>query len=138
MTGWVSEVLAPSRKKQAASFRSPMELRHGAGAEGSGQAGYGGGVAQAGGVVHVVGAQDGAGEFLDEVVFLVGGLGRGDDGDLFRLVPGEFGADVLQGFVPANLDERAVSFDQRRGQPVGVMDEFPDPVAAFDAKPAFR
>ena len=45
---------------------------HGAAAEGGGQTGHSGGMSEAGTMVHIVGAQHRPGEFLHDVIVLVG------------------------------------------------------------------
>jgi hypothetical protein len=59
---------------------------HGAGADGELQAGDGTGVAEAGAVVDVVGVQQGADEFLEDVGVFVGGFGAGVGGDRIAAV----------------------------------------------------
>ncbi len=53
---------------------------HGAAAEGHPKAGNGAGVAETGAVIHVVGADSGAHEFLEEIVLFIGAAGRGESG----------------------------------------------------------
>ena len=50
-------------------------IRHGAAAEGSGQTGHSGGMSETGTVVNTVGTQYRSGEFLDNMVILIGALG---------------------------------------------------------------
>ena len=109
---------------------------HGAVAEGHHQARDRGAVADAGAAVDVVGADDGAGELLGDVVRFVAGAARrpgqhdrigavflldlrqfaGGEGD--RLVPGH----GLEGGVARAADHRAL---QTRRQDLGVVDEVP-------------
>lgn len=89
--------------------------------EGCREAGGGGGVAEPGAVVDVVGADDHPHELLDEVVVLVGGAGRGDRRHGIRAshVDGrtQSSGDVGQGLVPADRFQGAVAPQQGLGEP---------------------
>ncbi len=70
-------------------------------------------------MVNVVGPHCGSGKFHDDVVFLVGHLGRSQKTDavaavgLFDLF--ELGGSVVQGFVPTGFGKRAVLANERFG-----------------------
>ncbi len=87
-------------------------------------------------VIDVVGADHRAAQLLDEIVLLVGTLGRAEEGQ--RIGPalphdlGELVSDQVEGFIPGGLDELAVLADQRRREPLGVLDIIP-PKASLHA-----
>ncbi len=103
----------------------PLHVVEGVGAagepEGSGEAGGGGGVAQTGAVVDVVGADDDPHELLYEVVLLVGGAGRGDRRHGVRAARLDGGpqapGDMGQRLVPAGRLQHAVASQQGPGEP---------------------
>jgi hypothetical protein len=88
---------------------------HGPGAVGSRQAGYGGGMAEAGAVIHVAGADDRAHHLLHQVVFFVGHPGRSQAAYLFRAVfPLDFRepeGHQIQGLIPGSLPKGAILFN---------------------------
>ena len=68
-------------------------------------------------MVHVVGAQGGAGQLLQEIIFFVGALGRDQNADGIRPI---FGLDLLQtfrhpvqSFIPGGRPEFFALPDQR-------------------------
>src|SRR5450631_800753 len=97
-----------------------------------------GGVVGGAVVVDVVGAEHGAGEFLQEVVFFVGGaVGAENSYGLAALDIADFAqlaAGVRQGLLPTDFCEFAVWLaDERLGQAVGVVGKVKS-IAAFDAQ----
>ena len=54
------------------------------------QTGHGGGMSETGAVIHIVMAEHCAGEFLDDIVVLVGALGGREEGYLIFFVANEF------------------------------------------------
>ena len=100
---------------------------HGPAAQGCLQPGDGGGVAQAGAVIHVVGGKLPAHEFLEQVVVFVGGLGRGEPRQRIAAMLCLDGAKTLghQGdrLLPAGGDQLAILADQRRGEALLALDE---------------
>ncbi len=82
-------------------------IGHGAGADGELEAGDGTRVAEAGAVVDVVGVQEGAHEFLEDVGVFVGGFGAGVGGYRITAVrfddAHEFIGDEVEGFVPGGF-----------------------------------
>lgn len=101
----------------------------GTGAEGALQAQGGGRMTHPRAAIDVVGADDGAHEFLHEVVFFIGGAGRRDAGDgvraarLFDAL--EFGDDAPIGRFPGYLPELPiVALDERRAQAIRVIEKF--------------
>ena len=96
----------------------------------------GGGVAEAGAVVDVVGSEDGAGELLDDEAILAGGLGRADDADSAVEV-GQTVGGPRQRFFPGRGAERFVAAiaDERGGQPLRAVDEA-EAEATLDAEAA--
>ena len=91
-------------------------------------------MAEAGAVVDVVGAHEGAGELLDQVVVLVRGLGAGEGAEVAAVLDELVGNEV-QGLVPGGGLETAVATDEGGGEAVGVVDEG-DPEAPLDAEQA--
>ena len=95
-------------------------IGHGSGTEGRGQPGHGGAVSEAGAVIHVVGADRGAQQFLHQVIFFVGGPGRTPAANLFGAVfflhlP-EAAGHKIEGLIPGGLLEFAVLlFPEERG-----------------------
>ncbi len=127
-------------------------VAHGAGADGQLQAGYAAGVAQPGAVIHIVGAQHGAHQFLVQVVIFVGGLGAGVGRNGIRAVCLANAGQPLGGggkrFVPGGLapvggelgggavaGPRRGFADERGFEAVGVM-HVVGPKTAFYAQPA--
>ena len=88
-------------------------------------------------VVDVVGADDRAGELLEEVVFLVGGAVGADDcdgvGAALLAEVAEARAGEGEGFVPGDGRELAVFADERRGEALDVVGEV-EGVAALVAE----
>ncbi len=78
-------------------------------AEGGGQTGHGGGVSEAGAVVDVVGGESRPGEFLQEVVLLVGAFGRGEEGHAVGAVliahAAQLAGHFVEGGVPRDRNE---------------------------------
>ena len=115
----------------------------GAGADAEAEGGDGGGVAEAGAVVDVVGAEDDAGEFLEEVVVLVEALGGAVDGEGVGAVGvadlGEAAGDVVEGFVPGGAAPAAgaslAGANEGVGEAVVALGVVPAE-AALDAEPA--
>ena len=79
-------------------------IGHGSTAKGGGKTYHRGGVSEPGAVVDVVGPHCGSGKFHDDVVFLVGHLGRGQKSDAVTAVGlldlFESGGGIVQGFIP--------------------------------------
>jgi len=102
-------------------------IRHGAAAEGLEHAHRGGGVAEPGAVVHVVGPEGRPDELLEEVVLLVGALGRREAahavGAVCRCGVSQLLRREGDGLVPGDLDEGVALSQERRRQTLGVMDE---------------
>ena len=88
-----------------------------AGADGLQQRGHRGGMAQAGAMVHVVGAEAGAHQLLEQVGLFVAALGAAEPGQCLRSPRVANGAQAgsrhVQGFFPGRLAEIAV---QRPGR----------------------
>ncbi len=88
-------------------------------------------------MVNVVGSHCGSGKFHDDVVFLIGHLGRGQKADavtavgLFDLF--ESGGSIVQGFIPTGLGEGAVLANQGFGQSLRVLDKLMN-VPTLDAQ----
>ena len=82
------------------------------------------GVAETGAIVDVVGAENGADKFLEEIVVLVGGLGAGVAGQGIATVGiaqgGEARRDEVQRGVPGSGLELAVALDQRLGETIAA------------------
>ena len=120
-------------------FQVDERVGHGAAAQRLGQTGDGGGMAEAGAVVDVVGAHHGAHELLEDVVLFVGAAGRRETGDSVGpvLVPDgpEALGDNAQRLVPAGRHQLAAPAHQWSGEPVGVVDEL-EAVAALHAEVA--
>jgi len=97
-------------------------------------------VSEAGAVIHVVGAQELTGQLLEEVIFLVGTLGRGQHSDGIGTVPVFYlqkpAGYQVKGFLPSGFPEAAVFPDKGFREPIGVMDEGMG-IPAFDAKAPF-
>src|SRR3972149_11291853 len=93
------------------------------------QTGDRGGVSGTGAVIDVVGADNRAGELLEQVVRLADGAGGGPQAEGVRAVTllyvAEAGGHQVQRLVPGGLAEAAVGLDQGRGQPVRAADEVP-------------
>ena len=64
-------------------------------------------------MVGIIGAHNGPGKLLQDVVILVGGLGRGNSGKLFSFVSGKSVGHQIQSLIPAHLDKLTIAFDQR-------------------------
>ena len=125
----------------------------GAGVQPFHQRGHRGGVAQPGAVVHVVRAEAGAHQLLEQVGLFVRAFGRAEPGQRLRAVRFLDGAQAARGAVqrllPGGLAEvgpgvgrvhlvvrvlgHALQPDQRRGEPVRVLDVV-GAEAAFDAQ----
>ena len=78
-------------------------------ADGAEKPGGGGRLAVARAVIHVVGADDGAGQLLHQVALFIGALGRGDEGERIGAVGGfdlgESAGDQRERFVPGGFAE---------------------------------
>lgn len=100
---------------------------HGAAAERRLQPGDGGGVAQAGAVIHVVGGKLPAHEFLEQVVVFVGGLGRGEPSQRIAAMLCLDGTKALghQGdrLLPTGGHQLAILADQRCGEALLALDK---------------
>ena len=66
-------------------------------------------------MVNIVGAHHRSGELLDDIVFFVGTLGRGDCRKLLTFVVTQFAGDEVQGFLPGRLNEFSVPLYEWRG-----------------------
>jgi len=113
-------------------------IGHRPGTKCCGQTGHGRGVAETRAVVNVVSPYHRPGEFLHDVVLLIGALGGAEHPDgvaamLFFYLT-QLADHQVQGLVPGGLDELAALLDQRPGQPVGVVGEV-EAEAPFDAGP---
>ena len=100
---------------------------HRPGAECFGQSGHGGGVAEAGAVVDVVGAEHRPGKLHQQVILLVGRLGRGGEHDRIGPVPllhvpQPFNYQIER-LVPSGRLQHAVTAQQRSRETVGMVDE---------------
>lgn len=88
-------------------------------------------------MVDVVGAQDGPGKLLQQVIFFVAAFGRRQYADPVRTVAGfdpvELFRNQVKGIVPGGGPEPALTSNQGVGQPFGAVDEFMG-VPAFDAE----
>src|SRR5580704_4106765 len=97
-----------------------------------------GGVVSGAVVIDVVGAEHGAREFLQKVVFFVGGAVGADDADGFAALAiadfTELAAGVAQSLFPTDLGELAVGLaHEGLGQTVGVVGKI-EGVTALDAQ----
>src|ERR1039458_2791732 len=87
-------------------------------------------------VVHVIGADDGAGELLHQVAFFVGAFRRRDEGE--RIGPGggfdlsESARNQGQRLVPGGFAELSIFANQWAGEAIVAVDESPAEFA-FDA-----
>ena len=131
--------VGPRNEDEVGVFNFLNGVGHGAGPEGAGEAGHGGGVAQSGAVVHMVGADHGAGEAHQHIVVFVGTLSGAEHGDGFGTVAGlnfgEFFGHEVQGFGPGGAAQTLAGTDQGILQAIGVLGEL-IAAPAFEAESA--
>ena len=82
----MSRVIA--KEQDAGRFKNILHTRISVGGAGGGQRAHQGGVIRRAVMVEVVGPKHGAREAFEDVVFLVGGAVRADDGDRIAAVRG--------------------------------------------------
>src|SRR3990172_9347239 len=84
-------------------------------------------MAEAGAVVHIIRAEDGSGQLLEQIVLFVRGLGRGGHADGIGAVArgnlAEPRGNQFEGLLPGGLPEPAPLPDQRHCQPIRAMNE---------------
>jgi hypothetical protein len=94
-------------------------------------------MAEAGTVVHIVGPQNSPHQFLEEVVFFIGALGRSEARKAFRPVliskSDKSLFHQIQRFFPARLPESFSPADERLLQTIGMMDKLVG-IPSFQAK----
>jgi hypothetical protein len=94
-------------------------------------------VSETGAVIDVIGADNGSREFLQEVIILVGALGRGEKGKavgpMIFLDSLELSRCIIQGGLPGSLLEHSITTHQGLCQAARVLDELMD-IPAFDTQ----
>jgi len=126
-------------KDAAGIFNLGNGICHGSTSESGGQTDHRGGMSEPRAVVDVVGADDGPGEFLCQVIFFVGNFGGDKDADAVRSVGvNDFAKtirDNLYGLVPVRFYKPAKGFNQRLFQSHEAVDMLVK-IPAFNAQPA--
>jgi hypothetical protein len=91
-------------------------------------------------MIDVVGADGSPGEFLGQVIFLIGDFGRDQNSYGIRAIfffdPVKTGGSEIDGFIPGGFFKFAVFFDQGGFQPHIAVDVFVK-IPSFDAQFAF-
>lgn len=81
-------------------------------------------------MINIIGFKDRAGEFLQQVIFLIGALGRGQyaKSTAFCFIPdlGEASGGKAKRFLPGGRDETAFFAHERFGESCRTVDEFMD------------
>ena len=107
-------------------FNSVDGIGHGSRSECGGKTCHRRGVSEPGAVVHVVGAKHRAGQFLCQVVLLVGHFGGDKNADtVWAVLVDDLLEPVrsdLDGLVPAGVDEATKGFDHRLFESHGAID----------------
>jgi len=78
--------IGPDNENAPGIFDLADRICHGSASEGGGQTGHRGCVSEAGAVIDVVGADNRSGEFLRQIIFLVGYFSRHQNADAVRPV----------------------------------------------------
>src|SRR5271155_649494 len=80
-------------------------------------------------VIHIIGADNSAGQLLHQIALFVGALGRRDEGERIGAGGGldfrESARNERESFVPGSLAELSVLANQRGGEAVFAVDESP-------------
>src|SRR4030042_6903323 len=110
---------------------------HGTASKGRSQTGYGSGVSKPGTMIDVVGFKNPPDQLLHQIIFFIGGPGRGQTGQgigaiLISDFQKSFGHQV-QGLISRGLPEIVPFFDQRVFQAIRVVDKV-KAKAALDAQ----